>query len=235
MYAGGRMEIFHLLRSHPLNGMALVVSIAVMVWCLFMVRRVQTRTDRMLTGLIGLTAVFHSLRLLAGSGFFLQTSRPTLDDIFNIFFTAISPAVLWYLKKVSSEYLAMRFAVRLAESDQSTPPYFGRIQHGVIQRRPFTEPSNSLFDAMPMAMFAVSLDGNVSCWNRAAEKTLGWSRDEVLGHKLPNMVLEPQADGNMGCIRLLRKNGEPVQSEFRSVPIRDARGSVNGILTIVQA
>ncbi|BDC49754.1 hypothetical protein F183_A20700 [Bryobacterales bacterium F-183] len=185
----------------------------------------------MLTGLIGFTAAFHSLRLLAGSGFFLQTSRPALDDIFNIFFTVIAPAVLWYLKNVSSQYLAMRFAIRLAEGDASAQLFHGKA----FRKAAMADPANPLFDAMPMAMFAVGLDGHVSFWNRAAETMLGWSRDEVLGQKLPNMVLEPQPDGNMGCIRLMRKNGEPVQSEFRSVPIRDAKGSVNGILTIVQA
>lgn len=224
------MELINLMRNHPLNGTALLVSIAVVGWCLFIVSRVQTRTDRMLTGLIGLIAIFHCFRLLVGAGLFFQTSRPELDDIANIFFTLIFPAVLWYLKKLGSQYLALKFAVRLAEGDQSTPPYYGRPANRIV-----ADPSSMLFDAMPMAMFAVSLDGHVSCWNRAAERTLGWTRDEVLGHKLPNLVLEPQSDGNMGCIRLLRKNGEPVQSEFRSVPIRDAKGSVNGILTIVQA
>ena len=157
-----------------------------------------------------------------------------MDDVVNLFAGGLSLASLWFLRNLSRQHLVTRFALRLAESDQAF-----RLFSGMPLRKQ-ADNSTSLLDAVPLAMFAVSLDGNVSAWNRAAEKTLGWSRDEVLGHKLPSLVLDPvqpvpedpQPSGSRIC--LLRKDGARLPSEVRSVPIRDANGSVNGILTIVQ-
>jgi hypothetical protein len=51
------------------------------------------------------------------------------------------------------------------------------------------------------------------------------------------MVLDPGDPFAVpnGPIRLVRKDGAPVDQSVRSVPIRDARGALNGILTIVSA
>jgi len=233
------MEFFKLLQSHPLNGIALVVALSVIVWCILLLRRVRGLYNRTLTGLVGMTAVFQGLRLLQGTGLLPENSRTGLDDAVNLLVTGIYLASLFALRGLSRESNTNALALRLAESNQAKPlqhPHVAPIAMRVMQT-PADDLSRVVLDAAPIPMFAVGLDGNVNYWNRAAEQALGWSRDEVLGQKLPNLVLHPGDPFSMvdGPIRLIRKDGAPVDQSVRSVPIRDARGTLNGILTIVSA
>jgi PAS domain-containing protein len=85
-----------------------------------------------------------------------------------------------------------------------------------------------------MAMFAVGLDGSVSFWNSAAERVLGWRSEEVLGNHMPNLIAHsPGGLFDGGPIKLVRKDGAEIQGPVQSVPVRDSRGAVSGILTIV--
>src|SRR5919109_684996 len=43
----------------------------------------------------------------------------------------------------------------------------------------------ALIDASPLAIIAVDVDGIVTLWNDAAERTFGWTAEGVLGHPLP--------------------------------------------------
>ena len=231
------MEILKLLQSHPLNGIALLVALSVIIWCILLLRRVRGLYNRALTGLVGMTAVFQGLRLLQGTGLLPENSRTGLDDMANFLVTAIYLASLFALRGLSREQNTTELALRLAEGNQArplnhthTPPMPVRVTTTVTD-----DLSRVVLDAAPIPMFAVGLDGNVNYWNHAAEQALGWSRDEVLGQKLPNLVLHPGNPYSMadGPIRLVRKDGAPVDQSVRSVPIRDSRGALNGILTIV--
>lgn len=233
------MEFLKLLQSHPLNGIALLVSLSVIIWCILLLRRIRGLHNRILTGLVGMTAVFQGLRLLQGTGLLPEASRTGIDDAVNLLVTGIYLASLFALRGLIRESATTAMALRLAESNQAKPlqhPHAAPIMVRVMPT-PADDLSRVVLDAAPIPMFAVGLDGKVNYWNRAAEQALGWSRDEVLGQKLPNMVLhpgDPFAVAN-GPIRLVRRDGAPVDQSVRSVPIRDARGALNGILTIVSA
>jgi PAS domain-containing protein len=184
-----------------------------------------------------MTAVFQGLRLLQGTGLLPEHSRTNVDDAVNLLVAGLYLASLFVLRGLSRESNTNAMALRLAESNQAKP-----LQHphvAPLSMRFMPAPSDDLsrvvLDAAPIPMFAVGLDGNVNYWNRAAEQALGWSRDEVLGQKLPNLVMDPGETLSSvdGPIRLVRKDGNPVDQSVRSVPIRDARGTLNGILTIV--
>jgi PAS domain S-box-containing protein len=234
------MEIFKLLQSHPLNGIALLVALSVIVWCILLLRRVRGLYNRTLTGLVGMTAVFQGLRLLQGTGLLPEGSRTNLDDFVNLLVTGIYLASLFALRGLSRESNTNAMALRLAESNQAKPlqhPHVAPISMRMAPAAGGDDLSRVVLDAAPIPMFAVGLDGNVNYWNRAAEQALGWSRDEVMGQKLPNLVLHPGDPFSMedGPIRLVRKDGAPVDQSVRSVPLRDSRGTLNGILTIVSA
>ncbi len=54
---------------------------------------------------------------------------------------------------------------------------------------------NAIIDAAPTAIMALDLDGKVhTVWNKAAEKMLGWSAQESIGHVLPNMTEEKREE-----------------------------------------
>ena len=222
-----------------MNGFALLVVLSVIVWCILLLRRIRGLYNRTLTGLVGMTAVFQGLRLLQGTGLLPEGSRTGLDDVVNLLVTGIYLASLYALRGLSRESNTAAMALRLAESNQAKP--LNHPQAPPMPMRITTTAADDLsrvvLDAAPIPMFAVGLDGNVNYWNRAAEQALGWSRDEVLGQKLPNLVLHPGDPFSIadGPIRLVRKDGAPVDQSVRSVPIRDSRGALNGILTIVSA
>ncbi len=216
------MDIVEILQSHPLNGIAILIALAVIAWSFVIVRKSRSRYDRILIGGVGMIAVFQGMRLLIGASY---------DDLVNLFVTAICPASLWALTHLSRTHRTTEFALRLAEGNQSLP------LKANISLLAAEDVSRTVLDAAPMPMFAVGLDGNVNCWNRAAEKALGWSREEVLGQKLPNLLLYPgdPMDGQSAALRVVRKDGSALDHTVSSVPLRDAKGTVNGILTILSS
>jgi PAS domain S-box-containing protein len=232
------MEILKILRSHPTDGIALLMALAVIVWCLFLLRRVRGTYNRTLTGLVGMTAVFQGLRLLIGAGLLPASSKTSFDSTVNILIPLVYLASLFALRGLHREKSTTEMALRLAEGNQALP-LSNRLPH--LRSRATIGATESLsrtvLDVTPIPMFAVGLDGNVNYWNRAAEQTLGWTRDEVLGQKLPRLVLQPEDNFSSleGPIRLVRKDGASVDQSIRSVPIRDSRGALNGILTIVSS
>ncbi len=46
---------------------------------------------------------------------------------------------------------------------------------------------SAVVDASPLAVMEVDLDGRVMVWNRSSEEMFGWTREEVLGQRLPTI------------------------------------------------
>jgi hypothetical protein len=49
-------------------GLALCMSLATIFWCILLARRQQGRLDRMLTGLLGMIAIYEALRVMKDCG-----------------------------------------------------------------------------------------------------------------------------------------------------------------------
>ena len=61
------------------------------------------------------------------------------------------------------------------------------------------------------AIVSVGLDGNVVTWNRAAERMLGWTQEEVVGHSLVEFAPEEHAR-EFGELAARILAGEPVEN-----------------------
>ena len=46
---------------------------------------------------------------------------------------------------------------------------------------------NVLIDHVGQAVMMVDTDGNICFWNKASEKLYGWTKEEVLGHKVETL------------------------------------------------
>jgi PAS domain S-box-containing protein len=104
-----------------------------------------------------------------------------------------------------------------------------------------------LLDAAPIAVVAVTSDGLVAFWNRAAERLFGWKADEVAGQAPPMILPESRAGeaalrhrvlaGNE-CYRLRgrfrHRDGGDLVLLASSAPQRDAEGSIVGIVSIYE-
>lgn len=106
----------------------------------------------------------------------------------------------------------------------------------------------AIVDSSQDAIVSQDMDGRVTSWNPAAERTFGYSREEMIGQSLlPIIPSDLQADalelddrvraGEMidgfETIRLHR-DGRPLQVAVTISPIQDDNGEVKGISKIIR-
>jgi PAS domain S-box-containing protein/putative nucleotidyltransferase with HDIG domain len=97
----------------------------------------------------------------------------------------------------------------------------------------------------PVSVVVLDRAGLVESWNPASERIFGWIEAEVLGRPLPYVPEEKQAEHRHLRQRVLdgesftgvevsrrRKDGSPIHINVYTAPLRDAEGSVTGILGI---
>ncbi len=108
------------------------------------------------------------------------------------------------------------------------------------------EKLRAVFDAAPIAVTALDLDGRVQSWNAAAERMLGWSEEEIIGLTLPT-VGESQQDefrqlrervisGEllMGVeVRRQKRDGSPIDLNVYAAPLFGSEGEAVGIMGVL--
>ena len=105
----------------------------------------------------------------------------------------------------------------------------------------------TLIQASPLPIVVIEPDMTVKLWNAAAEQLFGWSEAELLGQLLPIVPKEKQEECRQlreavtkgevfFCVETYRRkrNGSNVVLSISAAPLYDDRGSVNGILLILQ-
>lgn len=107
--------------------------------------------------------------------------------------------------------------------------------------------SEALVEAAPVAIFQLDPDGRVRRWNPAAERIFGWREEEVLGELLP--LVPPEKTEEFGELRdrvlggealsgleLVRRNkgGDLVDVRLAAAPLRNRRGAVTGIMSVME-
>jgi PAS domain S-box-containing protein len=100
--------------------------------------------------------------------------------------------------------------------------------------------------SLPVAAAAMDLDGTVLVWNRAAERLLGWTEEELAGR--PNPALPPDAadlargarpgDDDSATVAWLsaeavRADGDTVAVEVVVAPLVDAAGRARGTVAVL--
>jgi PAS domain S-box-containing protein len=102
--------------------------------------------------------------------------------------------------------------------------------------------------ASPLAIAALNLDLDVTVWNPAAERLLGWTAAEALGHRYPALADEevpafrdsyaPLLTGDRGTIeievRRSRRDGVVVDLHVYAAALLDSSGAVAGMLSIFE-
>ena len=104
----------------------------------------------------------------------------------------------------------------------------------------------AIVQASPLAILVLDPGGKVEIWNPAAERTLGWRTEEVVGQMLPDMSL-PGDDGYARMVqRVLRgeafsgleirgssRDGRVIDASISFAPMRDENGVMTGIVGVV--
>ncbi|MBN1876587.1 MAG: PocR ligand-binding domain-containing protein [Anaerolineae bacterium] len=105
----------------------------------------------------------------------------------------------------------------------------------------------AIIEAAPTAIIGLDLDGNVQMmWNPAAEKMLGWSAQEAMGHLLPSVPVESREEFSRfrewirsgktldGVeVRRQRRDGTPIDYSIYASPLHDAEGQINGNVAVL--
>jgi PAS domain S-box-containing protein len=102
----------------------------------------------------------------------------------------------------------------------------------------------TLIRACPLAICVVDQENRVELWNPAAERTFGWSAEEVIGKSVPYL---PPGRPRRGMVRSLvaregrlvgmedirvRKDGTTVPIECYAAPLHDDAGEITRLLVV---
>ena len=103
-----------------------------------------------------------------------------------------------------------------------------------------------IIQASPLAIITLDLSGNIKMWNPAAERIFGWSGAETLGHPVPFVPAEKQAEFETLRQRVLhgeafagvemclqRHGGSSIDINISMAPMCGAGGSISNILTVI--
>lgn len=101
----------------------------------------------------------------------------------------------------------------------------------------------ALVESAPMAVIGADCKGQVTSWNRAAERIFGWKKEEVLGafaksippekkeevHKLLARTVDGQVTTGLESVRITRE-GERLPVSISIAPVYDEMGKLTGIM-----
>ncbi len=210
------MYLAQLLRANPLLALSLLICIATILWCILLARRQRTGLDKALTGLLGLIAIYESLRILKDSGFSALSRFRTLDTWVDFISACLYLVAALILRTSSVDRSATRVHLRLVEADEK-PVDFANAAIAAVP-----ELGHPLVDSSPLAIFATDQHGAVTYWNASAELLTGWTRNEVVGHQLP---FDPGGP-------VQSKNGRLVECAVWTAPLRAPQGPPRGKVII---
>jgi PAS domain S-box-containing protein len=118
-------------------------------------------------------------------------------------------------------------------------------QNGQPREGPIRLHAN-LLKAIPAALIATDVAGQIIYWNRFAEKLYGWSASEVLGHSILEITVPPatkkEAEEIMSLLRsglswtgefkVKRRDGTSFTAMVRDSPVLDDNGVMIGIIGV---
>lgn len=151
----------------------------------------------------------------------------------------------------NNTYIICNTTGRVACDDNGEPVRItGTIQD--VSERKYTvdklkEANNlleAILDAVPVPLFDFDMDGKIiSLWNNAAERLLGWKKEEVLGKLLPPIAAAPEEDWQKfrewaksdysvkGLdVKRRKKDGTPIEYNVYASPLYGAEGKRIGTI-----
>jgi PAS domain-containing protein len=173
------MYLVQIFRVNPLMAFALCVCLGTILWCIVLTRRQNSRLDKMLTGLLGLIAIYQAMRVLTDAGVVHLSNLRRLDGWVNLLIASVYLIAALILKLSSVDRASTKVRLRLVEANERT------LELTKIGAPAPPDPACIIFDSSPFATFASDSNNTVIYWNSAAEDLLGWKREEVIGRRLP--------------------------------------------------
>jgi PAS domain S-box-containing protein len=112
--------------------------------------------------------------------------------------------------------------------------------------RQANEELHAIIQASPVPIYALDLEGRVTRWNAAAEKTFGWTAAEAINRRLPfirddeleffkrHMELARRGHNFAGFeLSRHRRDGSAIDLNLWTAPLRDAAGNTEGFISLM--
>jgi len=111
--------------------------------------------------------------------------------------------------------------------------------------RETTQMLKAVIQASPLPICTLDRERIVKTWNPAAERTFGWSAQEVIGRKYPAIPEEKMDEADALFSRALesglteaeairqRKDGSLIDVSISAAPLYDSRGNINGTMAVI--
>ena len=113
--------------------------------------------------------------------------------------------------------------------------------------------ADALLQSAGDAIIATDTRGIITLWNAGATRVFGHGADEAIGQSLDLIIPENQrarhwagytevmrtgksryAEGAMLAVPALRKDGKRISLEFTIVPLKDASGTMQGMVAVLR-
>jgi PAS domain-containing protein len=212
------VNLIQIFRHSALLGLAVSLCLATILWCIALARHQKSALDRFLAGFLGLISTYQALRILKDSGVLVLPGIPALSSFVDFVVAALYLLAALILKISSVDRAATKVRLRLVEANEKT-------QEIARASASAADVIGAIaFEASPLAMFTVDVTGIITSWNAAAERTLGWKRDEIVG--------QPSPIGRNGW-RLRAKDGQEIEAAVWAAPVCSPAGTTRGQLLII--
>jgi|GEM_PF-340590 len=169
---------------------------------------------------------------------YVQQALKTHQSVNTEYSLPIGDKLLWFDATITpmSENTILLVARDITEHKQA--------EEGLKQSN---EMLRAIIEAAPVAIIGLDLEGLVhSVWNPAAEKMLGWSAEEAMGHFLPSVPLGSQDEFHQfreqirkemtldGVeVRRQRRDGSPIDYSIYASPLHDSEGRISGNIAVL--
>jgi PAS domain S-box-containing protein len=159
----------------------------------------------------------------------------------------------WMIRKDGSRFWANLIITPLRD-EQGHLRGFVNITRDITERkqdaealRKAKEALQTIFDAAPVAILGLDLEGQITNWSSGAEQMFGWDSAETIGRLcltvpedglvdfrlMIDLVARQGPQTGMVYVRQ-KKNRERIHCSISSAPLRDNTGTVTGVMVILE-
>jgi hypothetical protein len=162
----GGVAILNLFRVSPLTGLAVLVTLAIILWCAVLLPRVKWPHHRFLVGFIGLASVYNGLRLVKDAGVNWIGSDLFADSVPSLIVTLLYGVAVFVLEAFCAEHQITKLRLRVAEAftRDGQAPDPKEVERRSAQLAASTRPKGA-----DMALALIDGDGQISFANRPAQ------------------------------------------------------------------
>lgn len=122
--------------------------------------------------------------------------------------------------------------------------YIKQRQQAEDALREANQTLETLIQSSPLGIVALTPSGNVSLWNPASERIIGWNNHEIINQCLPILdnhqldshlrqrILQGEAIYDIE-LSSYKKDGQAIAISLSTAPLRDATNQINGIMAVI--